>query len=119
MSITGIPELKESYRQLGLVRFCLFFGGLLAFLLGWAAAHFWLADKIGWPEAYGFQCRGRGCMWVEIWHSPALLKGGDAYELGMFALIWWLPALVVGCLIYALLKRLRRRNPILPMNTSE
>jgi len=44
-----------------------------------------------------------------------LLRGGSAHELALFALLWLLPAFIVGCAIYAISKR-RRRDRIQPMD---
>ena len=100
---------------LGPMRFRAIFGGTVVFTLLLAGADMWLASKIGWPEAYGFDCRGRGCWIDNLSHSPKLLRGGSAYEIGLFALLWLLPAVVVGCAVYAIFKR-RRRNPLQPMD---
>lgn len=108
-------ELKGYHAALGPVRFWCLLLGTVSFSLLLAGADIWLSDKIGWPEAYGFQCHGRGC-WLQNWiHSPKLLRGGSPYELGLFALLWWMPAVVGGCLVYALVKR-RRRNRAHPMD---
>jgi hypothetical protein len=83
-----------------------------------AVLYVWLSDTIGWPEAYGFRCRGRGC-WIEhLMHSQKLLGGGSRNELAFFALLWWMPALLACTAVYTLVKRrLRNRNPIQPMKT--
>lgn len=84
--------------------------GTVLFILLIAAGDIWLSSKIGWPEAYGFDCHGRGCFFQDLIHSPKLLQGGSAYELGLFILLWSLPACVFGVLAYVLVKRLSRRN---------
>ncbi len=108
-------QLRGYRAALGAVRFWAVLIGTVLFILLLAGADIWLSNKIGWPEAYGFHCHGRGC-WIENWmHSPKLLRGGSAYELALFAFLWWMPAVVAGCAVYGLLKR-RRRNRIHPMN---
>lgn len=108
-------ELAGTRETLGSVKFWLLVVGTVVFILLLAAGDMWLSDKIGWPEAYGFDCHGRGCFFEDLAHSPRLLRGGSAYELGLFALLWLLPAFLAGVLVYALFKRFsRRRNDIRP-----
>lgn len=109
-------ELASPRKALGSVRFWLLTLGTVLFILLLAAGNIWLSGKIGWPEAYGFDCHGRGCFFQDLAHSPQLLRGGSMYELGLFALLWLLPAFIVGVLIYALLKHLSRRNHIRPID---
>lgn len=107
-------ELKGYRDAFGSLRFWTLLIGTVLFILLFAGADMWLSNEIGWPDSYGFQCRGRGC-WIEyLAHSPSLLRGGSVYELALFALLWSMPAIVAGCVIFALLKR-RRHNTILPM----
>lgn len=108
-------ELSVSYTSLGPLRFSLIIAGTILLILLIAAGDIWLSDKIGWPEAYGFSCHGRGCYIQDLTHSLKLLRGGSAYELGLFALIWWLPALIVCILIYALFRWRSRRNSTQPL----
>lgn len=110
MEVTGTPT------ALGSLRFWLLVAGTVLFILLLAAGNIWLSDKIGWPEAYGFDCRGRGCFFQDLTHSPKLLRVGSGYELGLFALLWSLPAFIAGVLIYALFKRLSRRKHVQPMD---
>ncbi len=111
----------QLYRGIGPLRFWTLLIGMLAFFGAWAGIGIWLEERVGWPDAYGFHCGGRGCLFVDLWHSPSLL-GGNLDELELFAWIWFLPALLIGslasALIYARVKK-RRRNPILPMNPTE
>jgi len=118
MSITGIPELRGGYRQLGPARFWTWMAITLAVIAGFVGLTLWLKNAVGWPESYGFRCHGKGCWIDDLWHSPALLRNGGKYELGLFALIWSMPTFLFGCLIYALVKK-RRRNPILSLDSSE
>jgi hypothetical protein len=108
----------QLYRGIGPARFWGLMIGVLAFIGGWTALDMWLSDKTGWPDAYGFHCRGRGCTLDNLWHSPALLHRHDPYELGLFASIWFLPAVVAGAALYALVKK-SRRNPIFQSDLSE
>ena len=104
MSLTGIPELKESYRALGAARFLLLMIGLLTYIGGFAA----LMIATDHPQSAGSTCR-RKCMIEAYWFSPHLL-GGGAIEWLAFAWLWSLPAFVIGFVIYARLKR--RREPL-------
>lgn len=108
-------EMNGLAAELDPIRFSAFLAGTVVFVLSLAAADMWLSSKIGWPEAYGFTCHGRGCRIDYLIHSPALLRGGSIYELSLFALLWFMPAILVGCAAYAIFKR-RRRNPIQPMD---
>lgn len=60
-----------------------------------------LQHELGWPERFGFSCRGRGCWISDIQHSPVLLNDPSAYRLGLFAYFWSMPALVIGAFVYA------------------
>ena len=108
-------ELRGYSKILGSFRTWALGVGTVLFILLFAAADIWLSNKIGWPESYGFNCRGRGCWIDNLSHSPELLRGGSSYELGLFALLWLFPAVIIGCAIYALVRR-RRRNAIQPMD---
>ncbi len=100
---------------LGPIRFWAMVVGTVLFILVIAGGYTWLRTEIGWPEVYGFGCRGRGC-WIEnLIQSYKLLRGGSAPELILFALLWLIPATIVGCAIYAISKR-RGRDPIEPMD---
>lgn len=109
-------QLTGPRKTLGSVRFWLLIFGTVLFILLLAAGYVWLSSKIGWPEAYGFDCHGRGCFFQDLAHSSKLIRGGSIYELGLFALLWLLPACVVAVLAYALFKRLSRRNHVRPMD---
>lgn len=116
--MSRFSELREGYRELGPLRFSLLMGATLAVILTAAGIYAWLSEKIGWPDAYGFRCTGRGCLLSNLTHSPRLLEQAGAYELGLFAFIWFLPTFIFGCLVYAYLKR-RRRNRILPLDRDD
>ena len=110
MSIAGIPEMKESYRKLGPRKFWAITISTLSIIFVYALLTLWLYKKVGWPERYGFHCSGHDCLIADLWHSPALLSQPDGYHLGLFALIWSLPAFVVGCVIYPAVKKRRART---------
>ncbi|UYY57937.1 hypothetical protein [Sphingomonas sp. S2-65] len=103
MSLTGIPELKESYRALGATRFWLTMIGLLVYCGGLAA----LMIATDHPESAGSTCR-RKCMIEAYWFSPHLL-GGGAIEWLAFAWLWSIPAFVLGFILYARLNKRRDR----------
>lgn len=84
------------------------------FLLAVALGEFWLSAKIGWPESYGLDCGSRSCRLETMVHSPRLLSGGGAIELGVFALMWAPYALGLASLIYLRLRRSRRTTNIRP-----
>jgi hypothetical protein len=110
--------MREYYRIMGPARFTVFFGGLTALITSFAAAGVWLMNQIGWPEAYGFSCRGRGC-WVDhMWNSPKLLKQGRALEQLLFAHFWLIPCLTASIVGVVLLNRWlkRRRTRIRPLD---
>lgn len=103
---------------MGVLRFTIFFGGLFAIIVGIALLHEWLAGQIAWPNAYGFRCSGRGCWWVELYHSPELLRGGTIYEFELFALLWSIPAAFGIPATFIVIRRWwkRHRNRIRPMD---
>ncbi len=107
--VTG--ELGQHRKALGTARTWAMVIGTILFILLWAASEVWLSNRIGWPESYGFACHGRGCLLQDLYHSPLLLNGGNAYELGLFAILWALPGCIGAAIIYALLKR-HRSNAI-------
>lgn len=103
MSVTGIPELKQSYTQLGGLRFWAIMGSVLA----WIFLGVWLQMTLDWPDHYGFHCHGRGCWIDDMWHSPVLLQHGHPLEIALFIFFWSMPTLAVGFVIWS---RLRKRN---------
>ncbi|MHA3793598.1 hypothetical protein [Sphingomonas sp. YL-JM2C] len=105
-------KLSQSRKAIGSKNTWLVMIATVIFILLVATGNIWLANQIGWPEAYGFNCHGRGCILQDMIHSPKLLERGNVYELGLFVLLWLLPTCLVGVLIYALIKRLSRRDPI-------
>lgn len=103
-------DLKKSYVAVGPTRFWLMAAGTLALIATLSGLDIWLSQKTGWPEAYGFQCHGRGCTLTYLIHSPQLIHGGSIYELCLFALLWLLPAFLIGCGVYAIVRRIRRKS---------
>lgn len=103
-------RLAGAREALGSLRFWLLATGTVLLILLWAAASMWLSNKIGWPEAYGFKCHGRGCILQDLVHSPLLLQGGSRYEFGLFALLWLLPLSLASALIYAFIRRRDRQS---------
>jgi len=113
----GNFQTVQLYRTLGLVRFIALFVGLLAVILPIVFLYSWLEGLTGWPDAYGFHCH-RKCMIENLWHSPALLHQATWPELGLFALIWSMPAIVAGAFVYAFLKK-RAARPIYKFDLTE
>ena len=103
-------ELAGPRKILGTGKFWLLMGGTIMFVLLLAGGQIWLSDKIEWPNAYGFDCQGRGCFFEDLAHSPELLRGGSIYELALFALLWLLPVILISVLVYALFKRFTHRR---------
>lgn len=102
MSLTGIPELKDSYAQLGAGRFWLIMAGVLTYI-GIGAA---LAITLDYPKAYGSMCR-RKCLIEDYWFSPALLTHGNLLDYCLFAWLWSMPAAAIGVILWS---RLRKRS---------
>lgn len=100
MSITGIPELRESYRKLGAVRFWLIMAGTLA----WIGAGAALSISLRYPQAFGSNCH-RKCMIESYWYSPELLHHGGPASYALFVWLWSMPALVIGALISAFIMK--------------
>lgn len=106
-------QLAPHRQTLGSRKFWLLIIGTVFFIVLSAAGAIWLSGQIGWPEDYGFYCHGR-CLFEDLANSPKLLSGGSPLELALFVLIWALPTFLVGVLIYALVKRYTRGDPITP-----
>ena len=110
-------EMRGYYELMGPVRFSIFFGGLTVAMVAFGAIGWWLSQIIGWPEAYGFECRGRGCLWVHLSESPKLLRNRGAYEIALFIWFWFIPAgtsATVACVLFRRFLK-RRRDGIRPM----
>ncbi len=106
-SWSGIPELKEYYRTLGPLRFWSIMGVIAA----WIGIGIWLQEAVGWPEAYGFRCHGKGCLFTDIFHSPALLHHGGLLEWLLFAHFMTLPMIFLVALGVALRRKFQNRRP--------
>jgi hypothetical protein len=76
----------------------------------WIAVFVWLSIDLGWPDNYGFHCHGKGCLFVEIWHSPTLLKHNRLKEFALFMCVWTLPALVLGVWAWVGWKKLKNKH---------
>lgn len=113
----SFTDIAELYRQLGGLRFTLFFGAIVALILGLAAVFTIQSDNVGWPENYGFTCR-RKCLFVHMWHSPKLIAGGSGDELLLFFLIWSIPLATAAIAISVVIRRWlkRRRDRIRPLD---
>jgi hypothetical protein len=103
-------QRRGNGKPFGMRRSSLLVFGTIVFILVWGTGDWWLSTKIGWPEAYRFQCYGRGCWFQDLAHSPELLGGGNPYALGLFALFWTIPACFVAALIYLLKLYIRNRR---------
>ncbi len=73
----------------------------------------WLSIALGWPERYGSHCRGRYCLFQELWHTPALLRGGTLLEYLLFAWLWLLPVGMIGLILFGLWDTRRRSRGLL------
>ena len=96
-----MSSLRETWRQMHTIQFWV----VVLAVCAWIALGAWLHMLIHWPESYGFHCHGRGCLMVELWHSPALLRTHSLAECGMFLWLWSMPAFVVTVLILAKLRK--------------
>lgn len=110
--------MRELWRTLGAARFLLFFGCISVLTVACGTASWWIGKQIGWPEAYGFQCRGKRCLWVYLWHSHKLLSDGSFYELLYFAWLWFIPAATIIAIAVILIRRRikRRATRIRPLD---
>ncbi|WP_461158996.1 hypothetical protein [Sphingobium sp. TomMM35A] len=110
-------QMRDLWQTMGALRFILFFGGLTIIIVGFGTVGWWLAAKIEWPDAYGFHCRGKGCLWIELGHSYKLLYTAKFYELLLFAWLWFIPASTVSTISFILTRRWirRRRDRIRPL----
>jgi hypothetical protein len=97
--------IKEMYRRHRALQFVTKIIGIFA----WLAIYIWLSSKADWPDGYGFQCHGRGCLFQDLGHSPALLKHGGLVPDLTF--IWlWAPALIYAAYILWAMLRPRPDN---------
>jgi hypothetical protein len=81
-------------------------GGLL-----WVGIGIWLMHKANWPYAFGYgdHCPYgfRGCQFLDIVRSPALLKHPTGTSLALFA---WFMTIVVA--LFAIIIHAARRKPL-------
>ena len=103
--MTGIPELKDAYRQLGAGKFWVATAGTTAFI----ALFIWSMLAAEWPGQCDHEGRKLWGMVKQLHCSPDLLSGGLT-EWILFAMLWSLPALVAALLGYAFIKKLRQRD---------
>lgn len=95
-SWTGIPELKEGYRQLGPARFW----ALMVAILAWIGVGAWLTVTANWPGTCDHEGRRTIGFLKQLGCSPDLLTGGPR-EWALFLWLWSMPALVIGAFAYA------------------
>jgi hypothetical protein len=100
MSLTGIPELKKSCRQLGAARF----GAIMLGTCVWIGIGAWLQMTNDYPAAYGSSCH-RKCLIEDYWYSPELIRHGGGLAYALFAWLWLLPVFVIGVAIWARLRK--------------
>jgi len=102
---------------MGPFRFFVFLGTLTIIIVGYGTIGWWLSERIGWPDGYGFHCQGRGCLWIELYHSNRLLETGRRDELILFAWMWLVPVATGVSVAIILGKRWaqRRRDRIRPL----
>ncbi len=90
--------------------------GTVAYILVGAALSF----QLGWPEQYGLDCHGRGCLGQYLNHSPALLQHGTLLDYLLFAWIWSLPVIGIGLILLGLWDARRRsRGLVYPSRNSK
>lgn len=109
-ALSWFSEMRELWRTVGPARFFLILGCVSLPIVAFGTTGWWLEDQIGWPEAYGFQCRGRGCLLENLWHSHKLLNVGSYYEVLLFAWIWFIPAATVILILVILARRRIKRR---------
>lgn len=114
--MNAFAGIAAFYRTAGPRRSILLFGGSIVAVAGHLFIFSRFANRIGWPEAYGFKC-GRKCMVSHMWHSPKLIAGGSADELALFAVIWIVPAALAAYAVIFVGRRWlkQRRNRIRPL----
>jgi len=108
MSWFSDSNTAKTYRKLGPVKFF----GIMFGILAWVVIGTWLSISLDWPDAYGFHCSGRGCMFEDLWYSPRLIEAGhhSLMEIGLFVWEWTLPAIFLGFLVWALVRILRKKR---------
>jgi hypothetical protein len=112
-----LRQLREYYQTVGLLRFSIIMLAIIALIFGYASLIWWLSEKTGWREAYGFRCN-RKCWLTDLYHSPALLRQGGLYELAFFATLWLIPLTVSVTIIWVRCRKWmnKRQNRIRAMD---
>jgi hypothetical protein len=100
-------SFMEGYRKIGSKKFWAIFLPVLA----WIAVGIWLELRLHFPEDYGFTCTGKGCLYVEVWHSAVLLhQHPNLFEIVLFVWLWSWPVALVSALAYAIYRQLNPLN---------
>lgn len=72
-----------------------------------------LADRVDWPGAYGYTCKGR-CLGKHMMESYKLVEGGTLPEVMLFLCLWLWP-IVFGILFSPRMWTGPKRDRIRPM----
>ena len=102
MSITGIPELKQAYRQMGARTFVLSMAAILAY----AGVGLWLMMSATWPGTCDHRGRRIEGLVKELYCSPDLLSGGLP-EIALFLWLWSMPVGVAGFILFTTVRKRR------------
>ncbi|MEG3145040.1 hypothetical protein U1839_10305 [Sphingomonas sp. RT2P30] len=97
----GFPQITIGNRTIGGSASWLLLTAIVLWLGGGAI----LREKVGWPEHYGFQCHGRGCMIDEMGHSLALVRQGGFLPDLLFIDIWSIFAIPLALFAWTKLRR--------------
>jgi hypothetical protein len=97
-------DLKALFHELGPARATFVLIPVFVPIAGYFGLMFWLEWLTGWPEAYGFQCRGK-CMAAMLWHSPALMTDPTLESVALFAVYWLFPGAAMIVLPNLLVRR--------------
>lgn len=110
-------QIHDLWTQMGAARFVLFFGLLSSATVAYVMFGMWASDRIGWPEAYGFRCQGRGCVFIQMAQSYKLLQSPTLDELIVFAWLWAIigPAIIAAVIIVIRRKWKRHSQRIRPL----
>lgn len=81
----------------------------LAGAIAWTVLGLWLMQKANWPYAFGYRDNCpygfRGCEFLDIMRSPALLKHPTGTSLALFTWFMTVVAAIIGIIIHAARKR--------------
>jgi hypothetical protein len=107
MSMTGIPELRSLYRQVGGLRFWMIIAPLLLWIFGSASLTF----SLDFPSAYGSSCE-RKCALESYWYSPVLISETHRApsEIILFVLLWFVPASLIAVVAWSWIAHFRRQS---------